>query len=340
LNKKLHVTLEDIAKRLNLSKGTVSEALRSHPAFSKETTKRVKKAAAELGYTPNYMARNLSKKKSNTIGVVVPKITHFFTGAVIESIYDTAFQNNYEIILTVSQENTVREIKHIESLLAMRVDGLIVCISEKTRNKEIFKKVINSGVPLIFMDRVLDIPGSSSVTVDDRAGSFRGVEFVINLGYTKIAHLGCYDEINIGRNRYLGFEDAMKKHGLTINPDWVIRGSLSEEFGYKGFKEIYDSGKIPEFVFTVTYPVALGVFTAMMELGLKIPDDINLMCFGNGEVLRFISPSINCISQPTHKIGEVTVKLILDQIKNIKSFKPQHIVLPTELIIRDNIRKK
>lgn len=340
MNKRLQITLDDIAKQLNVSKVTVSKALRGHPDISKETTRLVKKVAQELGYTPNYMARNLSSKKSNTIGVVVPKIAHFFFGSVIESIYDTAFHNNYEIILTVSQENTEIEKKHIETLLAMRVDGLIVSITQNTRDNAIFDRAIKSGVPLIFMDRVMDIPGSSTVAVDDRDGTFHAIEHAIKIGYTKIAHLAGYPEINIGLNRYLGFEDAMKQHGLTINPDWIIRGGFGEEFGYNGFMKLYESNNMPEFIFTVTYPVALGVYAAVEELGLKIPDDIDIMCFGNSDVNRFISPSLSCVNQPTDKLGKSSVELMIDQIKNIETFEPQHIVIPTNLILRETCSQR
>lgn len=113
----------------------VSKALRGHPDISRETTKLVKQTAEELGYTPNFAARNLSSRKSNTIGVVVPKVAHFFFSALIKSIYDTAFYNNYDIALTVSQENADRERKHIETLLAMGVDGLIVSISQLYQRK-------------------------------------------------------------------------------------------------------------------------------------------------------------------------------------------------------------
>src|SRR3990172_1513583 len=119
VRKGFHIKLSDIAKKLGVSSVTVSKALRGHPDISAETVKKVKVIAKELGYVPNFMARNLSSKNSRMIGVIVPKIAHFFFAAVIESIYDAAFENGYEIILTVSQENPEREILHIQSLLSM-----------------------------------------------------------------------------------------------------------------------------------------------------------------------------------------------------------------------------
>ena len=222
MNRKPHVTLSDIAKQLNVSKVTVSKALRGHPDISRETTKLVKKVAEELGYTPNFAARNLSSRKSNTIGVVVPKIAHFFFSSLIESIYDQAFYNNFDIALTVSQENVERERKHIETLMAMRVDGLIISITQQTKDKTIFEKVVSRDVPLVFMDRVMPVDGTSQVTVDDKGGAIKAIELAIDNGYTKIAHIGGFTEINIGRRRYEGYVEAMKRRGLEIDPDWVV----------------------------------------------------------------------------------------------------------------------
>jgi LacI family transcriptional regulator len=340
VNKRSQITLDDIARKLEVSKVTVSKALRGHPDISKETVRRVKRAAEELGYTPNYMARNLSSQRSNTIGLVVPKVAHFFFSALIEKIYDTAFNNNFEIILTVSQENMERELKHIESLLAMRVDGLIISVTQQTKDTAIFEKVKRLGVPLVFVDRVLEIEGTSKVTVDDRGGAFNAIEMAINNGYTKIAALAGYQSINIGKDRYLGFEDAMKKHGLEINPQWVVYGGFGNIDGYNGFMQIYKTGNLPEFIFAVTYPVALGVYAAAEEVGLRIPDDIDIICFGNSEFNRFISPSLTCVNQPTDLLGSNAVELILDHIKNFDEFVPRHIKIPTEILVRDTCINK
>lgn len=150
------VTLMDIAQSLDVSVVTVSKALRGHPDISKQTTLLVIETAKNMGYSPNFMARNLASKKTFTIGLVVPKIAHFFFGAIIEAIYDKAIQNNYEIILMVSQENAKQEKKHLQTLMSMRVDGIIISITQETKNSDIFYRVKNMGVPLVFVDRCVD----------------------------------------------------------------------------------------------------------------------------------------------------------------------------------------
>jgi LacI family transcriptional regulator len=333
VKKGFHVTLDDIAKRLDVSKVTVSKALREHPDISAETSKKIKKLARELGYFPNYMARNLSSKRSNTLGVVVPKIAHFFFSSVIESIYDAAMEHDYEIILTVSQENAEREEKHIQTLLSMRVDGLIVSVSETTKDYSIFEMVRDRGVPLTFMDRVPDLEGFSSVVADDRGGAFAATEQAINVGYKKIAHVAGYQHTNIGKERYRGFVDAMKQYGIPIKPEWVVYGGFSENDGYDGFSRMYESGKLPEFIFASTFPVALGVCKAVAELGMKIPDDVDIISFGSGGLNQFLSPPMSYVEQLPAEMAKKAVSLTLENIAQRDHFIPQHIKLPTKLVL-------
>jgi LacI family transcriptional regulator len=333
MKKSLHITLSDIARRLEVSKVTVSKALRGHPDISAETVKKVKKLARELGYSPNYWARNLSSRRSNTIGVIVPKIAHFFFSSVIEAIYDAAFNHNYEIILTVSQENAEREALHIRTLLSMRVDGLIVSVSQQTKDTSVFEEVQAMGVPITFMDRVVDRPEFNRVVADDRGGAFAATEQAINIGYRKLAHLGGYQQTNIGRERYHGFVAAMKQYGVPIDPEWIVYGGFSEEDGYRGLKKLYESGNLPEFVFTVTFPVALGVYRAAEELGLKIPDDIDLICFGSSGLNQFLAPPMSYVDQPTRELGRQALELTLENLRQREGFIPQHIKLPARLVL-------
>jgi LacI family transcriptional regulator len=159
-NQNRPIKLDDLAKKLKVSKVTISKALRNHPDISAGTTARVKELANRMGYMPNLMAKNLSSRRSNTIGLVIPKIAHLFFASIIESIYDTAFDNNYETFLTVSQEQEERERKHILSLLSMRVDGLIISITQETQDPAIFKRVLQQNVPVVFVDRVPAVVGS------------------------------------------------------------------------------------------------------------------------------------------------------------------------------------
>ncbi len=339
MKSKKQVTLQDIAQSLNISKVAVSKALRDHPDISIETKKLVQELATDLGYVPNFMARNLSSKKSNTIGLVVPKIAHHFFAEAIEAIYETAYKNNYEVIMTVSQENPEHEKKHIETLLAMRVDGLLVSITEQTSEKVVFEKVQNRGVPLVFFDRVIDGLEVNCVTTDDEKGSYESISYLVKNGYTKIAHLGGYQNSNIGLSRANGYKKAMKKFGLDFPAQWLVEGGFGERDGYQGFKKIFKSGSLPEAVFAVTFPVALGAMLAAEEIGLSVPDDFDLLCFGGSGYNRFMKPSLTYIKQPIHEIGQMATELLIDEIDNKETGK-QNIMLPADLVVCETCKKK
>lgn len=306
-----------------------------------ETSARVRKMAEQLGYSPNLIARNLSARRSHMIGLVVPKIAHYFFGALIEGVYDAAFANNYETLLTVSQENPERERKHLQTLVSMRVDGIIISISETTRDLEIFQWIRKLGVPLLFLDRYPDpMPaGFSSVVVDDRGGTFHAIEHAIKTGYRKIACIGGHPHINIGRNRLLGFEAAMKEYGVPVNRRWVVKGGFGKETGYDGLLDLHANGQVPELIFAMTYPIALGVYEAAKELGLCIPRDVDVISFGDSDVSRVISPALSCVTQPSDETGRKAVELMLSMITHPDS-REQHLVLPTELVLRETCTGK
>lgn len=334
------ITLDDIAARIGVSKVTVSKALRGHPDISVETAERVKAVARELGYSPNYMARNLSARRTNTIGVIVPKIAHHFFASVIEGIYDSALLNGYEVILTVSQESAERELQHLNSLLSMRVDGLIVSVSQQTKDFSVFEEIRNMGMPLTFMDRVPPAEGFNTVVGDDRGGAFAATEHLLNLGYRKIAHLGGYHYTSIGRERAKGFFDAMKKHRVPVRKEWVVYGGFDEGEGYKGFKALYATGELPEVILAATFPVALGVYRAVKEMGMKIPNDVDIICFGNSGLNHLLSPSMSYIDQPTRELGQRALEVTLESIRQKAEHPAQHIKLPTSLVLCETCTTK
>ena len=329
------VTLTDIAHRLNVSKVTVSKALRDHPDIGTETKRLVREMARELGYTPNFIARNLSAKSTQTLGLVVPKIAHHFFATAIEAIYSAASESNYEIIMTVSQERAENEVKHIETLLAMRVDGLLVSVTEHTKSTAIFEWVRDKGVPLVFFDRTINGLGFSTVTADDAGGAYLAVHHAIRQGYTKIAHVAGYAYTNVGRKRMAGYQRALREAGLEMRAEWVVKGGFGEQAGHEGFKQIHRSGNLPEIVFAVSYPVALGIYAGIFETNLSIPDDIDVISFGGSHENKFVSPAITCVDQPAEEIGRTATELLLQEIANAAERREQHLVLPTHLIVGD-----
>jgi LacI family transcriptional regulator len=336
------VTLDDIARRLGVSRVTVSKALRGHPDISEGTKLQVRKIAEEIGYRPNIIARTLSSRKSRMIGLVIPKIAHFFFGSVVEGVYNTALTNNYEIILTVSQENPERETKHLQTLVSMRVDGIIISITEGTRDLKVFEWIRHLGVPLLFLDRQPEpVPrGFSSILVDDEGGARKAIEHAIRIGYRKIACIGGTPNVNIGRHREAGFRSAMKAHGLPVHRQWVVGGGFGKDAGYDGLIRFHTEGEMPDLIFAMTYPIALGVYEAAKELGLRIPEDVDIICFGDSDVGKVISPALSCVNQPNTALGSKAVELMLRMLDHADSPREQHLVLPTDLVLRETCTGK
>ncbi len=334
------ITLKDIAEKINVSKVTVSKALRGHPDISTNRIKEIKEVAKDMGYIPNFAARNLSAKKTRTIGVIVPVIANSFFSDIIESIYNYAFEKDYSIILAVSQEDSVRERKHLETMLSMRVDGLIISIAEHSANKGIFNKIKERGIPIVFFDRTIGKKKFSSVTLANKLGAFKAVQKAIENGYSKIGHIAGWQDSNIGRDRYQGYKQALKKNGIEQNPDWVMFSGFGKEDGYNSFMKMYREKRLPELLFAVTFPVALGIHEAAKEMGVSIPEDLDLICFGNSKLNDYLNPSISCVTHNTIDFANEAFNLLLKQIIAEDKFVDEHLEIETELLIKETCIKK
>ena len=337
---KKNITLADIAKNLDVSKVTVSKALRNHPDISEAKKDLVKKTALRLGYIPNFMARNLSSKKSYTIGLVVPKVTGDFFPDIINQIYKSAYDFGYEVILAVSRESQSNEIKHIQTLLAMCVDGLLVSITEETDDYKIFQVAKDRDAPIVFFDRVKEDKNFSHVVSDDLIGVYKAINYIVESGYNRMAFIGGMKITNIGKERIRGFKKAVKDHKIKKNDFIIIEGGYEEIDGYNGMRKLSKiRNKIPEIIFCVTYPVAIGVMRALEELNISVPKDVNIMSFGGSTYNHFMKPSLSYVKQPINEIGERATSKLIDHIRSSKT-KVEHIKIPTEIIIRDTCRKR
>jgi LacI family transcriptional regulator len=210
---KKKATLNDIAKVVGLTKVSISKALRDHPDISESTKVKVKEIAQELGYRPNLIARSLIFSRTRTLGVIVPKIAHNFFAHVLAGIQKTANDQGYDIVLSVSDEDDKLEKRHLENLVSMQVEGLLISVSMATKNKEVFEWIRGMQIPLVFFDRHIPGLGFNSVIVDDEGASQHAVEQLIDRGKTNIAHIGGFEWVEIGRKRRAGYQKALEKRG-------------------------------------------------------------------------------------------------------------------------------
>ncbi len=332
-----HITQSDIAKRLNVTRITVSKALRDHPDISKEMKEKVHKTAEELNYTPNLIAKNLTSRKTYTLGVVIPDLENSFFAYATDSIIDTAAEKKYNVFVTVSRENEFSELLNIKNLMGMRVDGLLVCVSQQTVDVAIFSQIKKLNIPLVFFDRQMEGLDFSSVTFDDRNGAEKALNNIIENGYTKVAHFAGYSNISIGKERCLGYKNSLKKNGIEIIPEWIIEGGFQIKDGYNAFMKLYNSKKLPEIIFTVNDRVALGLYQAAAEKGIKIPEDIGVTGFGFKDTAQSFTPSLSIINQDPRKIGSTAADLLIEMIKNPDIKKQKSIILKEEFLWNDSI---
>jgi len=335
-----HATQLDIARKLNVTRITVSKALRNHPDISAEMKKKVLDTAEALGYVPNLIAQNLTSKRTFTLGVVIPDLENSFFAYAADSIIDAATEKNYNVFVTVSRENQNSEKLNIQKLIGMRVDGLLVCVSQQTTNPQIFNHIKKLNIPLVFFDRQFEGLSFPSITFNDRNGAIVALEKIIEKGYTKIAHIAGYSNVSIGKQRCTGYKEALKKNGIKINPEWIIEGGFEVKDGYNAFMKLYHSNNLPEIIFTVNDRAALGVYHAAKEVGVKIPEDIGIAAFGFNEIAQTFTPPLSIINQNPRKIGLAATNMLIEEIQNKNADKKNQITIEEEFLWNDSILRK
>jgi LacI family transcriptional regulator len=336
----VNVRQSDIAKKLNVSRVTVSKALRDHPDISQAMKKKIGITARKMGYVPNLIARQLNSRRTFTIGIVIPDLENSFFSYIVDSMIDYATEHNYYVILTVSREKENIEKQNIENLIGMRVDGLLVCLSQETTETHVFTTVEKMNIPLVFFDRAFDNLKFSRVVFNDKVGAVNILNRIINEGYTKIAHFAGYSKTNIGKERYEGFLEALSKNKISINKDWIIEGGFELKDGYDSFKKLNSLGNIPEVVFAVNDRVALGAYKAAREAGLNIPDDIGIFGYGFNEITDFFDPQLTVINQDPRKMGTEAIKLLIDEIEKKTRGGCSKIFIEEEFLWRKSVKRK
>jgi LacI family transcriptional regulator len=330
----------DIAKELNISRVTVSKALRDHPDISMAMKKKINIVARKMGYVPNLIARQLNSRRTFTIGIVVPDLENSFFSYVVDSMIDYATAHNYYVILTVSREKENIERQNIENLIGMRVDGLLVCLSQETTDRQVFTTVGKMKIPLVFFDRAFENMKFSRVVFNDKPGAANSMNSIIGEGYTRIANFAGYSKTNIGKERTEGFIEALSKYKIPVRKDWILEGGFELKDGYESFKKLTSSGNLPEVIFTVNDRVALGAYKAAKEAGLRIPEDIGIFGFGFSEITDFFDPQLTVINQDPRKMGLEAIKLIISEIEKKTKRGQSNIYIEEEFLWGKSVKRK
>jgi LacI family transcriptional regulator len=330
-------TIVDIAKALNISPSTVSRALRDHPDISNVTKSRVLETAERLDYFPDSLAQGLKKRQTNTIGIIVPEIKHHFFSFAISGIEEVAYNSDYTIMVCQSNEDDNRERLNLRALVSNRIAGLLVSISQKTKDISHFNILHKRRIPVVFFDRCNDQITQSRVIVDDYQGAFHAVSHLIQRGYKRIAHITGPDFISISKDRNQGYKDALRKYGHTVEERYIIKGGMQQDDGTRAIKKLLTLNPRPDAVFTVNDPVAIGVFIVLKQHGINIPGEMALVGFSNNPISELLEPALTTVEQPAYEIGKSAATILLDRINSGDlEREPVVKVLKTNLIVRQS----
>ncbi|MBM3420856.1 MAG: LacI family transcriptional regulator [Bacteroidetes bacterium] len=329
---KENVTIKDIARELGISPSTVSRALKDHPDISKATRDAVSKLADKWNYRPNPIALSLKSGSSKTIGVIVPEIVHYFFSTAISGIDEYVNEKNYSMILCQSNEKWTNEVKNIQTLLASRVDGILVSVSKNTRDIKHFKNVIEKGIPLVFFDRAVDKLQTDSVVIDDEEGSYKAVKHLLRTGKKRVIHLAGNENLKLAAERKKGYLRAMREYRIEPPESDVIKCDTVEEVNIL-VPQILRRTPPPDAFFTVNDLTAAQTLMIAKRSGFRIPEEIAVVGFTNSQISTLTDPGLTSVDQKGKEMGKEAARILIDRIEN-RNLPFQNRVIASELIIR------
>ena len=331
------LTMKDIAREFGISVATVSRALKDSPRISAERRAAIQQYAREHNFTPNVLAESLRRSKvqpQKVIGVIIPEFTHFFFSSVLAGIEEEASAHGYRIMVAQSNEQYEREVRICQSFYENKVCGIIVSQAKDTHQYEHFQRLIDAGLPLVFYDRICTGVNASRVVVDDYMGAYNAVTYLIETGCRNIAFYGSAMNLEISKNRFNGYKDALLKHGLTYDEGltYICDNRTDAE---AITPEILKSEPRPDGFFAVNDDTAIGILYTAKRMGFNVPNDISICGFTNGQRAVACDPMLTTVEQRGMKVGEEAVDILINQVEGIIPHdKPQRRVVRTRLVIR------
>jgi DNA-binding LacI/PurR family transcriptional regulator len=312
------VTIKDIARMLGISVSTVSRALKDHPDISADTKEKVNEIARKLNYRPNALALGLKSNRSNTIGVIIPEIVHFFFSSVISGIEDVAYEAGYNVMVCQTNEMYERETMVAKALLDHRVDGVLVSIAKTSTKFDHLTLFQDNGIPLVFFDRVCSCIDTDAVVVDDYKGAYMATEHLISVGCRNIVHLSAPENLLIGKLRKEGYCRALEAYNLPVDPYNMYLCDTREKAVEK-IPRILARIPVPDGFFAVNDSTAIAVIQEVRKAGLRVPEDIAVVGFGDGPVATISCPTLTTVEQNGYEIGYEAARFLLDRITKSKT---------------------
>ena len=338
---KTTLTMKDIAREFGISVATVSRALKDSPRISAERRAAIQQYAREHNFTPNMIAESLRHSRIQplkVIGVIIPEFAHYYFSSILSGIEEEATARGYRIMVAHSNEQYEREVKICQSFYENKVCGIIVSQAKDTHQYDHFQRLIDAGVPLVFYDRICTGVNASRVVVDDYMGAYNAVTHLIETGCTRIAFYGSAMTLEISKNRYNGYKDALLKHG--IQPDKNLTRFCDNRTDAEAITpEILSTKNPPNGFFAVNDDTAIGILYTAKRMGFRVPEDISICGFTNGQRAVACDPMLTTVEQRGIKVGEEAVDILIGHVEGtIPLDKAEKRIVRTRLIIRGTTR--
>lgn len=328
-------SLTDVALHAKVSIATVSRVINNSAKVVPETRDLVHKAMAELGFKPNRVARRLRQRGGvrHLLGLIIPDIQNPFYAEMARGVEDVAYANKFALMLCNADEDLKKEEFYLEVLQSESVDGIILPpINE--RDPAIIK-MIESGMPVVTVDRSLIHRTMDKVEVDNRRGAFEAVEHLIKLGHRRIGLIAGRMTVSTSRERRLGFEDAMAAHKLPLQPEYFRGGDFKQASGRALADELLSMSVPPTALFILNNLMTVGALEAIHQRKLKIPKDIAIIGFDDLPWAEALDPPLTVVRQPAYEVGQAAAELLLKRLEDPKRAET-HLKLLPRLVIRSS----
>jgi LacI family transcriptional regulator len=334
--------MKDIARDLGVSVVTVSKVLRNHSDISTETRERVLKRMKELNYRPNLAARALVTGRTYMLGLIVPDLVHPFFGQVAKGLSNVLRKKGFSLVISSSEEDPELERQEIEQLLARRVDALIIASTQWT--VESFRRIEEQNIPYVLVDRKFAGLQANFVGVDDELVGFLATEHLISQGCRRIAHLRG-PEVSTAIGRLEGYRRALAQHGLVAPPQYIAELAAGSDYqgdvsGYNATRELLKCSPRPDGLFCYNDPTAAGAMKAIIEAGLRVPEDVAMIGCGNTRYSELLRVPLTTVDQDSAAIGERAAKLALSLIEAKNPVRPRSILLEPKVLPRASSLRK
>ena len=335
------LTMKDIAAHFGISVATVSRALKDSPRISMERRAAIQQYAREHNFTPNLIAESLRHSRiqpMKVIGVIIPEFAHYYFSSILSGIEEEASAHGYRIMVAQSNEQYEREVKICKSFYENKVCGIIVSQAKDTHRYDHFQQLIDTGIPLVFFDRICTGVNASRVVVDDYMGAFNAVSHLIETGCNRIAYYGSAMTLEISKNRYNGYKDALLKHGIQPDPE-LVRLCDNRTDAESITPEMLNSSAPPNGFFAVNDDTAIGILYTAKRMGFRVPEDISICGFTNGQRAVACDPMLTTVEQRGTKVGEEAAEILIGHVEGtIPPGKIERRIIRTRLIIRGTTR--